>query len=50
MESVQRSVGNGWEDIHSAQFPARNIDGADRAEYTRVMCASIAAQWLRDNA
>ncbi len=48
VEHVQRKAGGVWELVHSAQFPARNLGGADRAEYTRVMCASVADAWFRD--
>lgn len=49
VEYVQRQAGGVWEVVHTAQFPARSLGGASRAEYTSVMCASIAAQWFRDS-
>lgn len=38
------------ETAHHASFETRNLGSSDKGEYTSVMCASIADQWMRDNA
>jgi hypothetical protein len=35
---------------HNASFETRNLGPADKGEYTRVMCASIADAWFRNRA
>ena len=32
---------------HTASFATSNLGRADKGEYTRVMCASVADAWLR---
>lgn len=46
-EFVRLYAHGGSEQIHWAEFPLRNLGDADRDEYTRVMCASIADEWMR---
>jgi len=51
MEKVaMREPGKRARYIHEATFPPSNLGTASKNEYARVMCASIADQWFRNNA